>query len=879
MADRPSTSKSASKDEGGPEKVTQLKKGTVGKRINIETNYLRLTITPPLVPNSSVSKIYMYDVYIYPPTSANRNELRLRPQRRTAFWTAVRNHYQVFGDESYLVYDDGRRLYSRSKLYPLLVDEDNPKPIENELEWDFEYTYKERPFKAFIKIIPTGSFRLTATETRHNQEQPRFLNCLLTQCLRLTEQPNLPNSQFSLNDLWFCVKRCVYRVPFDAFYEPVELGNCAVLLHGLRCDVKYDSNGRPLFNVKLASAVFAKVNLDLIDFYATVVNQAHLSEADLIRLHEYGMNDAQAQRMTDALRGLSLKTKHSNLHKKCIGLVKEHSRNYRFEHPQFGPMTVEEYFLHVYRRRLQYPYMPLVQVHPPSPLILFPMELLTISDEVQMINKRLPLNIRAKIAEQTSFLPPQYFDRIAHLLLNSTMLDNKVSSSFGLQFQQKFLQLEGRVLAKPKLYYQYAAEGLCEPANERFYFVLICLNDAYFDAIGRTVWELVKICRDKRMNIKDLSPVHHIEFGLNGNIRQLKSELQSTLKLVKEGCKPLFIVIKEDEDTNGYEAVKTTLDQQGHISQFIKKSNAIQMAGRNQSIMKSLVLKLNSKLGGLNNKVIDCHDWQKFTTTPTLIVGVDTIRAARNDDMPSVVGVTGSIDDTFARYSSGFCIFDPDEEYVPELDTLILNAIDAFAQHIKKAPKHIILLRGGLSDSQYDNVAKVEFGALGDACRRFEERYPTEFSRSNPFNPTVTYLIVSRKHSTRFKMETIPRGDRYNGNVPSGTVVDSVIAGKKDYYLCSHNGLLGTSRPAYYEMMYDTWRLTGDNLQSFMYSLCHLVGRSRLPVSIPAPLYYADLLCRRVCTYIHTEKRQNSGSLDYDSIRVEDSLKKLLYFA
>ncbi|KAI1701722.1 piwi domain-containing protein [Ditylenchus destructor] len=859
MADRPSTSKSVPKDERVPQKVKQIKKGTLGKRINIETNYLRLTITPPITPQSSVSTIYMYDVYLYPPAGANRKELVFRPQRRTAFWTAVRNNYQVFGDERQLVYDDGRRVYSRSKLYPLVV-EDHPKPIEKELAWDFEYTYEDRPFQALIKIIPTESFRLTPTETGANHEQPRFLNCLLTQCLRLTGQQNLPNLQFSLNDLWFCAKRCVYRIPFDNFYEPLELGNYAYLYHGLRCAIKYDSNGLPLLNANLASAVFAKVNLEIIEFCASVVGLT-LNERDLIQLRRYSMNRAQTQRMTDALKGLSLRARHTGMRYKCFGLVDYHSRNYQFPHPQFGSITVEEYIYRAYdHRTLQYPYLPLVQVYPQNPLILLPMELLYISDKVQQINKRLPQNIRAQITEATTFLPSNHFNLIAETLMDSTMLNNEVSRSFGLQFKKEFLKLQGRVLPKPKLYFQYADKGLCEPANERFYVVLICLNDAYFNDIGKTVWELVKICREKRLNVEDVSQ-HNIDFGVNDDIQRMQA---------------FVIVIKEDEDTHGYEAVKTTLDQQGLISQFIKKSKAISMYRRNTAIMKSLVLKLNSKLGGLNNKILDCHEWEKFTTSPpTLIIGVDTILAARNDDMLSVVGVTGSIDETYARYSSGFCIFGSDEKNVPELVLmeLIIKAIDAYAKHNNSAPKHIILLRGGLSESIYDPIAKVEFGVLGEACRRFEEHYSEEFLQ-NRFAPTLTYLIVSRNHSTRFKMETIPRGDRYNGNVPAGTVVDTIIAGQNDYYMCSHNGLLGTSRPAYYEIMYDTWELTGDNFQSFMYSLCHLVGRSRLPVSIPAPLYYADLLCKRVCTYINTEKRHNPG-FDYGSIDVEQSLKKL----
>jgi eukaryotic translation initiation factor 2C len=48
------------------------------------------------------------------------------------------------------------------------------------------------------------------------------------------------------------------------------------------------------------------------------------------------------------------------------------------------------------------------------------------------------------------------------------------------------------------------------------------------------------------------------------------------------------------------------------------------------------------------------------------------------------------------------------------------------------------------------------------------------------------------------------QGDR-SGNCPAGTVVDSEISHpvEFDFYLQSHAGLLGTSRPSHYNVLYD----------------------------------------------------------------------------
>ena len=44
-----------------------------------------------------------------------------------------------------------------------------------------------------------------------------------------------------------------------------------------------------------------------------------------------------------------------------------------------------------------------------------------------------------------------------------------------------------------------------------------------------------------------------------------------------------------------------------------------------------------------------------------------------------------------------------------------------------------------------------------------------------------------------------------SGNCPAGTVVDTTVVGpvEFDYYLYGHTGLLGTSKPAHYNVLLD----------------------------------------------------------------------------
>lgn len=66
-----------------------------------------------------------------------------------------------------------------------------------------------------------------------------------------------------------------------------------------------------------------------------------------------------------------------------------------------------------------------------------------------------------------------------------------------------------------------------------------------------------------------------------------------------------------------------------------------------------------------------------------------------------------------------------------------------------------------------------------------------------------------------------------------------------DFYLCSHAGIQGTSRPSHYHVLWDDNSFSSDELQALTYQLCHTYVRCTRSVSIPAPAYYAHLVAFR----------------------------------
>ena len=67
------------------------------------------------------------------------------------------------------------------------------------------------------------------------------------------------------------------------------------------------------------------------------------------------------------------------------------------------------------------------------------------------------------------------------------------------------------------------------------------------------------------------------------------------------------------------------------------------------------------------------------------------------------------------------------------------------------------------------------------------------------YTPTITVVICQKRHHTRLFAKNKEDCDR-SGNVPAGTCVDTDITAPHnfDFYLCSHGGIQGTSRPVHY---------------------------------------------------------------------------------
>jgi len=138
--------------------------------------------------------------------------------------------------------------------------------------------------------------------------------------------------------------------------------------------------------------------------------------------------------------------------------------------------------------------------------------------------------------------------------------------------------------------------------------------------------------------------------------------------------------------------------------------------------------------------------------------------------------------------------------------------------------------------------------------------------------------VVQKRHHARFFPMHEKDADT-TGNCPPGTVVESTITHpfEFDFYLQSHAGLQGTSRPTHYHVLLDENGFTPDSLQTLSYNLCYVYARCTRAVSIVPPVFYAHLVCSRARFHI-IRNTDSSEEEVFTLSSVKSELQNVMYF-
>ncbi|XP_072971133.1 protein argonaute 7-like [Typha angustifolia] len=619
---------------------------------------------------------------------------------------------------------------------------------------------------------------------------------------------------------------------------------------------------------------------------------------DLSQRKTRGLVEEERREVEKALKNIKVFVCHRETDQRyrVYSLTDEVTENLKFRDRNGKDMMLVDYFRDHYNHDIQFRKLPCLQISRSKPCYL-PMELCMVCEGQKFLGK-LSDEQTVRILKMGCQKPGEKKDIIKGVVEGEFgPTSGSYANQFNLQVSRDMTQLCGRVLQPPKLKLGDGGHvrDITPNRHDRQWNLL---NSHVAEGSRIRRWALIsfggtpeqRFCIPKFINQLS-SRCEQLGIVLNKNtiisplfeqIQMLNNvtSLESKLRKIHEaasGNLQLLICIMEKRH-RGYADLKRIADTCiGVVTQCCLYPNLSKLSSQ---FLANLALKINAKLGGCNVALYNTLPLQVprifSEDEPVIFMGADVTHPHPLDDFsPSVVAVVGTINWPAAnKYICRIKSQTHRQEIIEKLDEMVKEILDEFYVEHHKLPGRIIFFRDGVSETQFYKVLKEELQAIQAACSKFPG-----------YKPSITFVVVQKRHHTRlFRNETSAYSDE---NIPPGTVVDTVITHPRefDFYLCSHWGMKGTSRPTHYHVLWDDNHFKSDELQKLIHNLCYTFVRCTKPVSLVPPAYYAHLAAYRGRLYLERSDSTTRPTL-YRAAplqtaplpKLRDSVKKLMFY-
>ncbi|KAJ1943853.1 hypothetical protein FBU59_002779 [Linderina macrospora] len=507
-------------------------------------------------------------------------------------------------------------------------------------------------------------------------------------------------------------------------------------------------------------------------------------------------------------------------------------------------IAISEYYQRRYNIRLQYPFLPGIIGRKNA---VFPIELCEVVDN-QRYSGKLDDQQTADMVKFACQRPNENHRRIVEVLAQLNFAASPTVSAFELALRTKLTDVDSRILPTPVINYgRESREATIMPSGGAWnmrdkhvmhpgrsldrWAVLVLANQRSvpLNQVQNFVTTLVHLCNTTGYRINMNRPP--ITYGNpSSNIGHEMTKTCQSEKTVPQ----LLLVILSSTNSHTYQAIKNYAYTTMGIHTQCMQSKHVQRT--NPQYCANLCLKINIKLGGINQSLPTNSMQTMLRSTPTLFLGCDVSHPGPGElDRPSIASVVGSVDFMGLRYTATLIQLPSRQELVGKLQEAISRHLRLFYKYTKTTPQRIIFYRDGVSETQFAQVREREIIEIRRACNEIEPGY----------NPKITFIAMLKRHNTRF----FPKGrdgDR-TGNCVPGTVVDTSVTLPviTDFYLFSHAAIQGTSRPTHYCVLHDDAGFTQDEIQQLTYHLCYTYAICTRSVSLVPPVYYAHRVADR----------------------------------
>ncbi|CAD6220762.1 unnamed protein product [Miscanthus lutarioriparius] len=474
-----------------------------------------------------------------------------------------------------------------------------------------------------------------------------------------------------------------------------------------------------------------------------------------------------------------------------------------------GPqLTVVQYFAQQYNYRLRYTAWPCLQSGNDSKPIYLPMEVCQII-EGQRYPRKLSDTQVASILKATCKRPQEREDSIIKMVRHNNYSADRMAQVFGITVANQMANVQARVLPPPMLkYHESGKEKTVAPSLGQWNMInkkmvnggtvrsWTCLS---FSRIPLHVVD--RICEDLAQMCNSI--------GMDFNPRPVTevqsdspNHIEAALRDVHMRAPNLQLLIVILPDISGhYGKIKRMCETDlGIVSQCINPKK-----NKTNSILKMSPL-----------KSMWLHPWTGHRSQH--IKHWSRAQAHREEIIQNLFW-TGT---------------DP-QKGTPVNGGMIRELLTSFYKRTGRKPQRIIFYRDGEGLCLYARWVSTPSDICGGTEKAPHKAFPEVHGRRDLTDKS--------------------------GNILPGTVVDTSIChpSEFDFYLCSHAGIKGTSRPTHYHVLYDENHFSADALQMLTNSLCYTYARCTRAVSVVPPAYYAHLAAFRA-RYYYDEQDSTDGT-------------------
>lgn len=594
---------------------------------------------------------------------------------------------------------------------------------------------------------------------------------------------------------------------------------------------------------------------------------------------------------------------------RVYGLTEEATENLCFKDRDGTTLKVVNYFKEHYNYDIRFKNLPSLQISRSKPCYL-PMEVCVICEGQKFLGK-LSDDQTTKILEMGCQRPKERKANIDQVMGGPVgPTSGYQGREFKLHISRSMTRLNGRVLQPPQLKLGNGGHirNLIPSRQDRQWNLL---ESHVFEGTRIERWALLSFggTKDQKSIIPKfifqlsqrcdklgiflnkhtvIAPQFESIQVLN-NTSLLESKLRKIHQATSYNLQLLVCVMERKH--KGYADLKRISETNvGVLSQCCLYPNLGKLSSQ---FLANLALKINAKIGGCTVALYNSLPSQipriLRPHEPIIFMGADVTHPHPLDDSsPSVAAVVGSINWPAAnKYISRMRSQTHRQEIIQNLGEMVGEILDDFFHELNEFPERIVFFRDGVSETQFYKVLQEELQALKSAC---SSRFP---KHKQP--PPITFIVVQKRHHTRLFLDErdliSTRNSFPDENIPPGTIVDSVITHPRefDFYLCSHWGVKGTSRPTHYHVLWDESKFTSDEIQKLVYNLCFTFVRCTKPISLVPPAYYAHLAAYRGRLYLErsdfTVFSKSTSALSRAAPpktmplpKLSENLKKLMFY-